>query len=810
MKKIIPITLLLFLFSCSSEEKSSEKDADNSAENQETVQEENAVALEIPELSKLMPISKNFNKGKVDISKVNVEELSLVECRIYRNHILATKGHLFMKAELRAFFDATDYYQDLMWKVYEEDLKVDKNLSPEEQEFVDKLTARENELKKSNFVDNKVNLANLVNLYQFMDIKPEFLSAIAKNGFIITPGKKEQLFHVYEENDYKQIPNFITTDIYLQLYHMYFSYVLKSIEKESFIPMLRSICKNQYEYFIGEMEGAQGDLRKVLAKNAAFYKIGADLLLEKGFTSETHPDIAEMVQTELQLIQKFQAGESPFMSGRLVDYSLYKPRGHYTRKEEMKQYFMAMMWMQNAFYCGAEKDGQIKDILFHALGLKMNPASLEKYKKMDEPLTFIFGQQDNLSMIDVLNEMEKEGVSDFAAVENADIGKWSKKLEKMYKKKNRIMSGNDAGPGACYKVNFIPQRYLNDNDILQNLVDLENKPSQRCFPQGLDMFAAFGNDNARKIQLEEMKEGEKWDQYEKNLDKQTKKFAKKNDWGETVYDSWIKMLLDMDNQDSKYPYFMNTSQWSKKNLFTGLASWAELKHDAILYGEQPMAAECGGGGPPEPYTLGYVEPNVKFWESLLALSNKTKSILEDNGLYNKDVKGKTTEIIESIEFMVSISKKELAGKKLTQSEYETIEVLGSSIEWLTLSVLDPDLWLDSWDLVQGPDKSVSVIADIYTNNDRKCEQMGILHVGTGLVNEIYVVVEIEGLLYLTKGATLSYHEFQRALDDRLTDEKWQEMLKKGKRPGIPAWIQEIMYEEGAPKGDEKVFYSSGC
>lgn len=810
MNKLFPLLLSLFLFSCSGEEtaKSEEKDSKESQDDQTMSQTDST--LSIPELDRLMPKSADFNKGKVDISKVNVDELSLVECRIYRNHIVAQKGHLFMKAELRSFFDATDYYNQLMWKVYEEDLKVDPSLSKEEEAFVAKLKARENDLMQQNFVNGNVNLGNLINLYQFTDIKPEFLQAIAQNGFVITPGKKEQLFHVYEENDYKQIPNFITTDIYLQLYHMYFSYVLKSIEQESFIPMLRSICKNQYEYFIGEMEGASGETRKIFAKNAAFYKIGGDLLLEKGFTSETHPEIAELVQTEVELIKKFQSGESPFMNNRLVDYSLYKPRGHYTRKEVMKQYFTAMMWMQNAFYCGAEKDGQIKDILYHALALKMNPASLDLYKKMDEPLTFIFGQQDNLSMLDVLAEMEAEGTTSFSAIESANLSKWSKKLEKMYTKKNRIKSGNEEGSVACYKVNFIPQRYLTDNDILQNLVDLKNKPSQRCMPQGLDMFAAFGNENATKIQLEEMKEGEKWDQYESKLKEQKKKFAGKSDWDETVYDSWIKMLIDMDNKNEDYPYFMKTRQWSKKNLYTALASWAELKHDAILYGEQPMAAECGGGGPPEPYTLGYVEPNLQFWEALLALSNKTKSILENNGLYNEDVKGKTKQITESIEFMVQISKKELQGKKLTQQEYETIEVLGSSIEWMTLSVLEPGLWLDSWNLVQGPDKSVAVIADIYTNNDRKCEQMGILHVGTGLVNEIYVVVEIEGLLYLTKGATLSYHEFQRALDDRLTDEKWQEMLKKGEKPGIPSWIQEIMYQEGAPKGDEKVFYSSGC
>jgi hypothetical protein len=804
MYKIFPALLLSFLFSCSSEKDS--ESTDSKTEEKTELTETTDSNFVIPELKSLMPHMADFNKGKVDISKIKIEDLSLVECRIYRNHFLATKGYVFMKAELRAFFSATDYYDKLIWDMYEYDKEPNLSFSKEEQEFIDKLKTRENQLRKQNFIDNKANIGNIVNLYQFTDIKPKFLEAIAKNGFVITAGNEEQLFHVYENNDYRQVPNFITTDIYLQLYHMYFSYVLKSIEKESFIPALNTICLNQYEYFLGERDDYTGEMKAKMAKNAAFYKIAYDLVCSPDQVMDTDEEIESIVNTEVKLILEASSGESPFMNGSSVDYSLYKPRGHYTRKEEMQRYFRAMMWLQNAFYCGATKMNQVDDIMLHAIALKMNPAALAEFKKMDEPLTYIFGQQDNLSMLDVLNEMENSGINTLQGVIDADKKAWSKKIEKMYSKKNKIKSGNE----DCFKVNFIPQRYLADNDILQNLVDNTNKPSQRCFPQGLDMFAAFGNENAKNILMNELKEGESWDKYEQNLEEQTKKFSKKNDWSKTIYDSWIKMLVDMDNKNDKYQPFMNTPQWSKKNLYTGLASWAELKHDAILYGEQPMAAECGGGGPPDPYTLGYVEPNLVFWKSLLGVSNKTKMILENNGLYNEDVAGKTKEIIESIEFMVQVSKKELAGKKLSQREYETIEYIGSTIEWLTLSVLDPDLELDSWNLVQGPDKSVAVVADIYTNNNRKCEQQGILHVATGLVNEIYVLVEIEGLLYLTKGATLSYHEFQRALNDRLTDETWQKMLHNGERPGIPSWIQEIMFDDGIPKANEKIFYSSGC
>ena len=67
-------------------------------------------------------------------------------------------------------------------------------------------------------------------------------------------------------------------------------------------------------------------------------------------------------------------------------------------------------------------------------------------------------------------------------------------------------------------------------------------------------------------------------------------------WEQTIYNRWEAALRELCvAKDARQPYFMKTSQWDKKNLNAALASWAELKHDAILYAKQPFGAECGGG-----------------------------------------------------------------------------------------------------------------------------------------------------------------------------------------------------------------------
>jgi hypothetical protein len=122
--------------------------------------------------------------------------------------------------------------------------------------------------------------------------------------------------------------------------------------------------------------------------------------------------------------------------------------------------------------------------------------------------------------------------------------------------------------------------------------------------------------------------------------------------------------------------------------------------------------------------------------------------------------------------------------------------------------------LQGWSDVVSTDKKVAVVADVFTASgenvaiDNKC----VLYEGVGPAYEIYVVVEIDGSLYLTRGAVLSYREFTRLISDpRMTDEEWQEELKKSPTGGTPSWMKEIIAPvKGMSADDEETFYSSGC
>lgn len=758
--------------------------------------------------------------------KQDISHLSFQELRLLRSYPYAIHGYHFMEADINAFFSAnTKWYNnlvnDIYWDAEEGKGKFaesyeEVNLTPEEKAFVDRIDARMTELRQHQFIQRDSyylgNTNNIVNLFQFKDIDKEILEKLQQNNFVITKGNNLQLFHAYEENDYRQVPNFITTDLYLQAFHMYFSYILKSLEKQHIIPTLEMLCRSFNATCIKLAEQTEDESLKDMAEHAAtFYAIPYYLLTNKTLTVPSKYETE--YQEEIEHINKQEDNFSDFLSYKdaYFPYSLFKPRGHYTREPQLQAYFKAMMWLQTACFC-REQQEQLKRSIFQAAVLctykSIDQTPLIKlYQHIYTPLTFLMGEADNLSIFDIARILEKNNAIHMEdALTAGQIEKVNQTLIELAKHKNNIKPQIEI---TCRdKINFMPQRYLSDNEVIQKLVDV-NPNSQRAYPKGLDVFATFGTGTAESLLIDFYKEPNNWSEYSKELQQLKDKFKTSKSTQLSVYELWMKSLLTMQQTDKNNPGFMQTPEWGYKNLNTALASWAELKHDAILYGEQPMAAECGGAGPPDPIVVGYVEPNLPFWRKMENILQATRLILQQNDCMTDDLKGKTDQLNDYVTFLIQVTEKELRGEKLTEPEYRTLEYMGSSIEYFTLSVVDPDLHLDDWSLVQGPDKSIAIVADIYTRNIRGCNKNGILHVATGNANNIYVVVEIEGNLYLTRGATFSYYEFVQPLGTRLTDEEWQKMLEEKKAPAVPEWMKSILIEK-EPHVDERVFYSSGC
>ena len=561
-------------------------------------------------------------KAKIDVEKLNkqlplnidVNSLSIAEARVLRNAVSARQGYCFMNGDLRGLFGATSWYtekmEDRFWK--EEDGKAKPiKYSPAEVAFMNKLKAREDALKKQNNnapAGMMINMDNIINPYQLTDFDQRLYNAIAKNGFAIVPAEEEQLFHIYENNDYRQFPSFVTTDLYLQAFHMFFDCLLKETEEQKFSPMVTDFVKRNYDLMRKlETTATDATVKAAAAHDAAFYAIAYEL--NTGKSLPVSAEYTALVKQEIKNVNEAQTSYSEFL-GYVPEkrmpafiYNIYRPRGHYTRNETLKRYFRAMMWLQNVPF-GADIDDKLQEALVLANVIGEDAALTKMYKDLTAPITYLMGMPDDVSILQVYDEIKNSG-SSLSQIFN-DKKKFETLrtvLQNLSTKQSRIKPKFQMS--SPYKICLMPQRYMPDGEVLQEMVDYDSEVTKRDVPKGLDVLASIGIIPAEKLLIDELKEQQKWGEYTKNLNRMKTRMGEIN-WNETVANKWIASLKDVISKDSKAPKFMQTAQWDKKNMNAALASWAELKHDAILYAKQPMGAECGGGGPPEPYVKGYV------------------------------------------------------------------------------------------------------------------------------------------------------------------------------------------------------------
>jgi len=692
------------------------------------------------------------------------------------------------------------------------------NYSDEELAFIKRMQAREDELRKQNFdvpEGLRVNMQNLTNPTQLKEFDQALSQQLGEEGFAIVPARHAQLFQVYEENDYREFPNFVTTDLYLQLYHLYIDCMLRELEMYQFFHTIVSYNDDMVEAMKKLYQKTESGtaLERATAHNLRFFTI-ADVLFRgmKSYDANTDQLIAEEVDKAIKATDDF----SNFMADYknvMFGYSLFRPRGHYTRNYVLEEYFRGMMWLQSVPF-GMDNDDEVNAAVIIAYTMMNNPEIQQKYDKINKIITYMMGQPDNLSIIQVIDEMKKinRPMEDLLNDKQA-MSKLKKDLEEIGNKATRIRPKYERT--SHNKINVMPQRYQPDAEVLQEMVDYDNKPTLRATPKGLDFMAAMGVSAAEQILKEEQTP---WKDYDNHLKAMKKRMGEIN-WDETICTRWMNTLKVLNvwsgdkNNQKQLPFFMLNPEWSKKDLNAALASWAELKHDAILYAKQPMGAECGGGGPPEPIVKGYVEPNVGFWKKAIELLDNTEKLLKEQDMLTEKIKDATQRIREEAQFLLNISEKELAGKELSEEEYGQIECIGATFENISLDLVrEKDQYLMGWSDVQGADKKVALVADVYTANADNNPDKSILFEAVGEADEIYVVVEIGGYLYLTRGSVLSYREFIQSIDQpRLTDEEWQEQLEKDARKGVPEWMKRIIVPlNKLPEANEEFFYSSGC
>ncbi|MCE7748693.1 MAG: DUF3160 domain-containing protein [Candidatus Heimdallarchaeota archaeon] len=615
---------------------------------------------------------------------------------------------------------------------------------------------------------------------QGLEVTPQMKEFLETYGFVIVDEGYEDIYQIY---DGKEIPKFITTDLCLHAYHVLYDISLRILEGERFF--------FDFETMLLALRGAQitlnstvteSTVHEALNKNIAYLSVMLYLLNE---TNTIPVEVEALTIAELNLMNDSVRDYSAIF-GYEEDYTQYKVRGHYTRNELLGNYFKAMMYAGRMSFLTQSPWGEpemginhtrMALLLISSFNETISTSNVWEYwDRLYEPTVFYVGASDDLTAEEYYQIWQNNGApSGDALSERGLIEVIIEEIQSHRKPKiNSMFVYDDQEVGNVTQgFRFMGQRFIPDSYIFQQLV--HNEVYNRLMPTGLDVFSVFGSPRADYFMENE---NQLYPGYDDQINKLRKEFGNLTDydWTQNLYWLWLFSLFPLlDPASEGYPGFMLSDAWTDKSLMTASSSWAELRHDTILYAKQSYTVEKSI---PKTYP-GYVEPYPEVYARLASLVRLMISGLSERGLLLESFALKLTEIADVFENLQIISIKELENVPLTDQDIGYINNVAMNIESLA-SYDDPEY--EEW--VSTADDRMAVVADVHTDPNTGM----VLEVGTGNPFVIYVIVQDNrGNLRLARGGTFSYYEFEQPMTERLTDEEWQDMLDNNP-PSLPEWM----------------------
>ncbi len=602
--------------------------------------------------------------------------------------------------------------------------------------------------------------------------KPGVSEALTANGFVVVPSDF-RLFHMaYEGNVYEGWPVFVTTDVAFHEWHLVFDKVLRSLEEKVLLPKLERLVA-------GLLQGAHAQAQALAGSSSADAAARIEQLYEVAAAELGSPvALGPLAAKEKALVDAHRAAGvvSPVL-GVKTDYSLYTPRGHYTRSADLRRYFTAMSVLGQAAFClpGTVDCDTVEPARLGILASRVlvsDPQLVALWRDVYEPTAFLVGAADDYTPLEVADAAAKatrNGIGDTRSF--ADDQAVRDVVAALAAARPVLISPDRAA------IRVMGTRFTVDSFVLDRLIwpYVGTSERKRLVPSPLDLAASFGSTFAYGVQQQAGETA--YTHYNDQLATLRKEIAARpvEGWGSTVYDSWLWALEPMFGaRGVAYPDFMRSQAWTAKAHQSAFGSYTELKHDTILYTKQAVAE--GGDNPQLPARRNWVEPEPAVFARLAAATDLMRSGLADRKLLTPE----SAQLLRTERglflFLERIARDELAGRPIIAKDNERLTYMGGELEARFMLTAD----LTATGAIA--DRDAAVVADIASSSK------GILEIGTGRIDRIYVLVPDDaGTFQVAAGGVYSYYEFTSPPGQRLTDEEWRTMLASGQAPARPAW-----------------------
>ncbi|MDE6517584.1 MAG: DUF3160 domain-containing protein [Acetatifactor sp.] len=615
-------------------------------------------------------------------------------------------------------------------------------------------------------------LSNVDNLWQFY-LADGMADKLARNGFVVCGGAGGEFFEVYEENRYMLLPSFVTVDSMMHTYHLYFSHLLKNVEKEFLMDSLMQLGGQMLKDSASQYEQLRGtEWESAARRNLAFFTVGAKLLDDDVAIEE---DVEEIVRYELDNISHADGIYTSRITDGYEDYTQYIPRGYYEGDRNLERYFLAMMWYGRIHF-SQENEDLDRSALLISVALAGDPEAYDLWESIYAVTSFFAGASDDLGVCEYVPVI-CEAYGDHATLE--DLVGNQEAFERFHGMTASLSAPQinsipieDGDENVIRGFRFMGQRFTIDAAIMQKLVyqkvGANSAGDKRMLPSVLDVPAALGSDTALTILTESG--AMDYEGYGENMNRLREGLGQEDTtlWTASLYANWLNTLRPLlEVKGEGYPMFMQSEEWRKKDLECFAGSFTELKHDTILYSKQ-VIAEMGGDYGEEPDYRGYVEPEPLIYARFARLADLTAQGLEKYGMLSSDDQENLSRLSQMADQLMVISQKELREENLTEEEFEFIECYGGYIEHFWYDAVKGE---SEYEGIASEEFPAAVVVDIATDPNG-----AVLEAATGNPSLIYVVVKVDGKLKIAKGSVYDFYQFAWPLEDRLTDSKWRQMM----------------------------------
>ncbi len=589
--------------------------------------------------------------------------------------------------------------------------------------------------------------SNLPAVVQYCGLEAPGVQRLREQGLVVSPERAEtNLFSAYFPLEHQGLPVYVTADAMLYLWYEAHREALLAVERQHLRPELIALVEELLQA-AGRVGGPADRARQNQVMLAVTRR-----LLEPAWAIPG--DLQAEVEAEVgRVLAHASAGFYPD-----DDYTQYEVRGFYTRSPEAEQYFRGAKYLARRYFAvSAERQGGENDLaraVLLAVALREGGLA-DLYRRIRETREYLAGPVDSIGLDLLLEACDRVWGAGWTADRVGDLGALRQELETDRYPRTRINNRLTFPENMLTRdkwVAVLGEHYLPDSELFHRTTSPE--VPDRLLPSGLDVAVALGSETAAARLAET---AVPFPQVAPNA----RAFGQSMQFS-GVYGRWLGTLKTLFDKPEGLPLFARGAAYQDKQLNASLTSWAQLRHNYLLYGAQAAIPACAPS-----IGAGLVEPLPDFWATYAAMC---KELREHLAVWK--VAGRPAEVLQKLE-----------DKALTFRRCAEDQLAGRDISWAAEHISQ----FGSFVMGVYFDNPL-VVADVATDANTG----NVLEVASGPFHPIAVLVETEGGTEAAVGWVGSYYEWAEPNLGRLTDEEWKQRLDAAyAQPEPPAWLADL-------------------